>query len=334
MSVTNKNVDSGVGAPRRVCVVLVDRANYGRLQPVMAEIARRPELELQVIASGSMVLERFDEPVRVVEDDGFRVDARIFLELEGSNPITMAKSVGFGIVEYASEFQRLEPDMVLLIGDRYEAVAAAVAAAYMNLTLVHIQGGEVSGSIDESARHVITKLSHYHFPATERAKEYIIRMGERPETVLGVGCPASDLARKLNIGFSPELINDRGSGIRIDPDAPFLLSVFHPTTTEYGGEREQMSELIKALLLVGVQTVLLWPNIDAGSNHISKVIRERRNNAGENWCIRTITNLKPDDYQRVLAKSSCAVGNSSSFVRDASFFWDTSCACGPPTEIP
>ena len=164
-------------APRKVCVVLVDRANYGRLKPVMRAIHDHPCLQLQVLAAGTMMLERFDQPVNVVRDDGFPVDGEIYIELEGSNPATMAKSVGFGLIEFASEFQRLKPDLVLLIGDRYEAVSAAIAAAYMNLCVAHVQGGEISGSIDESARHAITKFAHYHFPSTKRSAEYIIRMG-------------------------------------------------------------------------------------------------------------------------------------------------------------
>ena len=110
----------------------------------------------------------------------------------------MAKSIGFGLVEFASEFHRLKPDVVVLIGDRYEALAAAIAAAYMNITLVHIQGGEVSGSIDESARHAISKFAHFHFPSTARSAEYLVRMGERPDTILGTGCPSSDIARSLD----------------------------------------------------------------------------------------------------------------------------------------
>ena len=151
---------------RKVCVVLVDRANYGRLKPVMQAIAAHPALELQCVAAGTMVLERFGRPVDVVRQDALPVDGEIYTELEGSTPSSMAKSVGFAVVEFASEFHRLKPDLVLLIGDRYEALAAAVAAAYMNLCIVHVQGGEVSGSIDESARHAISKLAHFHFPST------------------------------------------------------------------------------------------------------------------------------------------------------------------------
>ena len=306
-------------APRKVCVVLVDRANYGRLKPVLQAIHGRPELELQILAAGTMVLERFGLPVQVVKQDGFRVDGEIYIELEGSTPATMAKSVGFGVVEFASEFQRLKPDIVLLIGDRYEALAAAIAAAYMNICIAHIQGGEVSGSIDESARHAITKFAHYHFPSTRQSADYLVRMGERPEAILAVGCPSSDIARVMDHGLNPEVVNGAGSGTHIDVAEPYLLVVFHATTTEYGGERPQMEEMLKALDCLQTQTILLWPNIDAGSDHISKAIRMFRDQRKPAW-LRTIINLPPEDYLKVLANAACAIGNSSSFVRDAGYF--------------
>jgi UDP-hydrolysing UDP-N-acetyl-D-glucosamine 2-epimerase len=304
---------------RKICVVLVDRANYGRLKPVMKAIAVRPELELQVIAAGTMVLERFQQPVQVVRADGFHVDGEIYIELEGSTPATMAKSVGFGIVEFATEFQRLKPDVLLLIGDRYESLAAAIAAGYMNICVAHIQGGEVSGSIDESARHAITKFAQFHFPSTRRSAQYLMRMGEDEKTILAVGCPSSDIARLIDRKLSAELINEQGSGSLIDVSKPFILSVFHPTTTEYGTERGQMEELLQALENVQAQTILLWPNIDAGADHISKAIRIFRDRA-KHASVRFLTNLSPESYLKVLANACCAVGNSSSFVRDASYF--------------
>jgi UDP-hydrolysing UDP-N-acetyl-D-glucosamine 2-epimerase len=198
-------------------------------------------------------------------------------------------------------------------------LAAALAAAYMNICIAHLQGGEVSGSIDESARHAISKFAHFHFPSTQRAAEYVIRMGERPDTILGVGCPSSDLARELDRSLDPGLINTRGSGAVIEVAKPFLLVIFHPTTTEYGGERQQMEELIRALNEVREQTILLWPNIDAGADHVSKAIRAFREKERPSW-LRTLINLSPEDYHRVLANAACAVGNSSSFVRDAGYF--------------
>jgi UDP-hydrolysing UDP-N-acetyl-D-glucosamine 2-epimerase len=302
-----------------VCVVLVDRANYGRLKPVMREIAATPGLELQVLATGTMVLERFDQPVRVVREDGFHIDGEVYMELEGSTPATMAKSLGFGVVEFAGTFQRLQPDIVLIIGDRYEALSAALAAAYMNICIVHIQGGEVSGSIDESARHAISKLAHFHAPSTARSADFLLRMGERPDTILSVGCPSSDIARELDRRLAPEVVNSLGSGTFIDVEKPFLLVVFHPTTTEYGGERAQMEEMLVALDRIAMPTLLLWPNIDAGADHISKAIRVYRTQHNPDW-LRTITNLTPENYLRVLAATSCAIGNSSSFVRDAGYF--------------
>lgn len=304
---------------RKVCVVLVDRANYGRLKPVLRCITERPELHLQLVAAGTMVLERFGNPVQNVKNDGFHVDGEIYIELEGSTPATMAKSLGFAVVEFASEFQRLKPDVVMLIGDRYEALAAALAAAYMNICIVHIQGGEVSGSIDESARHAISKLAHYHFPSTKRSADYLVRMGEAPESILGVGCPSSDIARTLVPTLSPEIINGTGSGAEIDLKKPFLLVVFHPTTTSYGGEKQQVEEILSALSKLQMQTVMLWPNIDAGADHISKAIRLFRDREAPNW-LRTLTNLTPENYLDVLARVSCAIGNSSSFVRDAGYF--------------
>lgn len=304
---------------RKVCVVLVDRANYGRIKPVMNAIAERPELELQVVAAGTMVLERFDQPVNVVRQDGFKVDGEVYLELEGSTPATMAKSVGFGVVEFASEFQRLKPDVVLLIGDRYEMLAAAIAAAYMNICIAHIQGGEVSGSIDESARHAISKFAQFHFPSTQRSAEYLIRMGERPDTILSVGCPSSDIARTFDRTLLSETVNANGGGVVIDVTKSYLLVLFHPTTTEYGGERAQMEAVLAALHRLSMQTILLWPNIDAGSDHISKAIRVFRVNHQPIW-LRNLTNLSPENYLKVLANAACAIGNSSSFVRDAGYF--------------
>jgi UDP-hydrolysing UDP-N-acetyl-D-glucosamine 2-epimerase len=306
-------------ARRRVCVVLVDRANYGRLKPVMHAIRECPALELSVAAAGSMLLDRFDRPVEQVKSDGFDVAAEIHMELEGSTPATMAKSVGFGVIEFSSEFQRSRPDFVVIIGDRYEALAAAIAAAFMNLTIVHLQGGEVSGSIDESTRHAISKLAHYHFPATVLAAENLVRMGERRETILGIGCPSSDLARTLDRRLRPEMFNRKGAGVQIDPSAPYLLAVLHPTTTEFGGERRQMENLLLALEELRIQTLLLWPNIDAGADRISKAIRVFRSLHEQPW-LRTTTNLAPDVYLAILAGAACAVGNSSSFVRDSSYF--------------
>jgi UDP-hydrolysing UDP-N-acetyl-D-glucosamine 2-epimerase len=305
--------------PRKVLVVLVDRANFGRLEPVMHGIDAHPNLELHTVCAGSMVLNRFGASVNVVRECGFRIDAEIFMEIEGSNPMTMAKSVGLSIMECANVYRRMNPDIVLLIGDRYEAFGAAIAAAYMNLPIVHVQGGEVSGSIDESARHAMTKLSQFHVPSTSRAREFLMRMGESEESILTTGCPSSDIAKGLNTAIEKDLINGSGSGAQIEVEQPFGLVVYHPTTTEYGREKEQMSEFLRAISDIKLPLIMLWPNIDAGAQDISKMMRVFRVE-GKLDHVRFLTNFSPNNYLKILGRADLAIGNSSSFVRDAGFF--------------
>jgi UDP-hydrolysing UDP-N-acetyl-D-glucosamine 2-epimerase len=309
-----------MGKPkRRICVILVDRANYGRMWPVMKAIKEHPDLELFTVCTGTMLLERFGEAVNIVERDGFEINGRVYIELEGSVPATMAKTVGIAVIEFASELQRLKPDILLLIGDRYEALATAIAAAYQNICIAHIQGGEVSGSIDESARHAITKFSHFHFPATERAKDYLLRMGENHQTVFNYGCPVGDYINQLDTELPPDIFSNLGVGAPLDSSEPFFLVVFHPITTEFGVDKKQTNELLAALDELKHPTVWLWPNIDAGADHISKCLRiYREHNLDNNW-LHFIKNFPPEMFQKVLKKTVCAIGNSSSFIRDTSF---------------
>ena len=302
----------------KICVLLVDRANYGRMYPVMSALNKDPDLELQVICAGTMLLERFGEAEKMVKNDGFKVDHRVFLEVEGSVPVTMSKSIGLGIIEFTNVYQQLQPDMLLLIGDRYEALAAAIAGAYMNIPIAHVQGGEISGSIDESARHAITKFSQLHFPATQRSADYLIRMGEDPNHVHNVGCPAGDYIRELDTDMPKNIFNQMGVGAKIDPEKPFLLVIYHPVTTAFGSEREQAEQLIEALHDLAMPTVWLWPNIDAGSDNISKAIRVYREKNSAQW-LHLVKNLNPKLFQKCLKKTACAIGNSSSFVRDSTF---------------
>ncbi len=305
------------GTKKRVLVPLMDRANYGRMRPVMSAIQKHGNLQLITVCSGTMVLRRFGSPARIVEADGFLPDGYVHMEIEGSIPATMAKSIGLGIVEFTSEFQRLRPDIVLLIGDRYEALAATIAAVYQNIPVAHIQGGEVSGSIDESARHAITKLSHLHFPSTKLAAEYVVRMGEVPENVFCVGCPSGDVILHMDRTLEDDVFTP-GVGATLSSKDPYMLVVFHPVTTTFGQEREQAGELLAALDVLRRPVCWLWPNIDAGADHIGNVLRTHREQHGDTY-IRLIKNFPPEVYLSVLANAECAVGNSSSFVRDASF---------------
>lgn len=299
-------------------MVLVDRANYGRVKPVMRAIDLDEDLVLQTLCSGTMVLDRFGLAVEVVKKDGFTVDGSVFIEVDGSKTITMAKSVGLGIIEFSSEFQRLKPDLVIIMGDRYEALAATLAAAFMNIPIAHIQGGEVSGSIDESTRHAITKMSHLHFAATERSANFLCKMGENPEYVHNVGCPAGDYILNLDTRLSENEINSIGVGTKIDLSSPFILVIYHPITTDLHDQKDQINILISALEDSQAQCIWLWPNIDAGSDIISRELRKYREKNNPNW-LRMIKNFEPEIFQKILKLCACAVGNSSSFIRDTTF---------------
>jgi UDP-hydrolysing UDP-N-acetyl-D-glucosamine 2-epimerase len=301
---------------RKILAILVDRANYGRMKPVLTSLDNDPDVELEVLCTGTMLLPRFGKVVDIVESDGFNVTSRVYIEIEGSNPTTMSKSIGLGIIQFSTEFERINPDFVLLIGDRYEALAASISAAYMNLPIAHIQGGEVSGSIDESCRHAITKFSHLHFPSTQRSADYIIRMGEDKSAVFNVGCPAGDYILSLPDDLASEDING-GIGNPIDLSKPYLLVIFHPVTT-HRNPRYEVEEILHALDEIGIQTIWLWPNVDAGSDRISSAIRAFRESHTADW-LYLIKNFKPEVFQKVLKQAVCAIGNSSSFIRDSTF---------------
>jgi len=309
---------SGSVGRRNILAMLVDRSNYGRMRPLLLHLQDRDDVELEVAATGSMVLERFGRPVEMLRADGLQVVAELYCEVEGTCPVSMAKSIALSTSEFATLFNARKPDVALIIGDRHETLGAAIAAAYMNITLVHIQGGEVSGSIDESARHAISKLAHYHCPATARSAEFLLRMGEHQNTILSVGCPSSDMALTLKGSIDPQLINGQGSGAEIDLDQPYLMATFHPTTTEFGSEQQDVVAFLEALKRIDMQTVLLWPNIDAGSHRIGKEIRRfRKTTTG--W-LRTLLYVPPLGFLQLLRGAACAVGNSSGFVRDGGYF--------------
>lgn len=304
---------------RRILALLVDRANYGRLKPVLLELERHSDIDLSIMVAGTMPLERFGEAERVVSQDGFRIDARIYMELEGGNPLTMAKSLGLGVIEFSSVLQRLKPDALLVIGDRYEALGAVIAAAFMNICVIHLQGGEVSGSIDESTRHAISKYAHYHFPATKRSAEYLVRMGENPASVFYEGCPSADLASNVTEKLPSDAF-DSGVGAHVDPQKDYMLVIHHPVTTDFDTPIEQeVRNLLDVLESVGMPTIWLWPNIDAGTERIAKELRKYRESHTNNW-LRFVKNFPPDLFLKVLKNARCAVGNSSSFVRDSTYF--------------
>lgn len=304
---------------KKVCIVVNSRANYGRIKSVLRAVEDHAELELQLVVGASALLHRFGQVNKVIENDGFRINASLYSIVEGGTPTTMAKSTGLAIIEISTLFENLKPDVVVTVADRFETMATAVAASYMNIPLAHTQGGEVTGSIDESVRHAVTKLSHIHFAATERSADYLVRMGEDPGSVHLTGCPAIDIIADIDLTIKRGIFRYyRGVGPELDPEKPYIVVLQHPVTTEYGQGFEQINETLKAVERVGMQTVWLWPNVDAGSDEISKGLRSYR----EKWqpdSIHFYRNFNPEDYARLIHNAACLVGNSSSGLREGAF---------------
>lgn len=304
---------------RSVCIVVNSRANYGRIKSVLQAVKAHPELNLKLVVGASALLFRFGNVREVMERDGFTPDATVYTIVEGETPTTMAKSTGLAIMELATIFENLAPDIVLTVADRFDTMATAVAASYMNIALAHTQGGEVTGSIDESVRHAITKLAHLHFPATAQAAQNVLRMGEPPETVHLTGCPSIDAIVELDLSLSAELFERyRGVGPQLDPTKPYLVVLQHPVTTEYGMGLAQIDETLAAVQDIGMQTAWLWPNVDAGSDDISKglrMFRERHPTAPVHF----YRNFSVEDYARLIANCACLAGNSSSALREGAF---------------
>lgn len=304
---------------RKVCVVVNSRANYGRIKSVLSAVKAHPDLELQLIVGASALLWRFGNVAEQIRNDGFDVNAVVYSIVEGENPTTMAKSTGMGIMELATQFENLKPDVVITVADRFETMATAIAASYMNIPLAHTQGGEVTGSIDESVRHAITKLAHVHFPATELAKDNLIKMGEDPKTVYMTGCPAMDIVAEMDLSPQGDLLaRYKGVGPELDVFKPYLVVLQHPVTTEYGSGFEQINHTLEAIKRLNMQTVWLWPNVDAGSDDISKGLRVFRENEKPDY-IHFYRHFSVEDYARLIANCVCLVGNSSSGIREGSF---------------
>ncbi len=304
---------------RKVCVVVNSRANYGRVKSVMRAVVKHPKLKLQLLVGASALLHRFGSVVEVIRADGFEPTAVVHSIVEGETPTTMAKSTGLGIFELASQFENIKPDVVLTVADRFETIATAIAASYMNIPVAHTQGGEVTGSIDESVRHAVTKLAHMHFPSSQRAYDFLIRMGEDPETVHLTGCPAMDVVADSDLSLPPDLFKRyAGVGADIDPNKPYLVVLQHPVTTEYGRGFAQIGQTLEAISRIGMQAAWLWPNVDAGSDDISKGLRVFREHHNPDY-LHFYRNFSPEDYVRLLDNCACLVGNSSSGLREGAF---------------
>jgi UDP-hydrolysing UDP-N-acetyl-D-glucosamine 2-epimerase len=302
-------------------VVVTARPSYSRIRTALKAINEHPDLELQLVVAASALLDRYGNAIQAIERDGFEIAQRVYMVLEGENLVTSAKSTGIGLSELATVFDNLKPDAVVTIADRYETLATAVAASYMNIPVVHVQGGEVTGSIDEKVRHAVTKLANLHLVSTELAAERVRRLGEEPDSVHVTGCPSIDIAAEVAarpaMDFDP-FVKYGGVGPTTDLSRGYVVVMQHPVTTEYEEARQQVEETLYAVRDFGLPVLWFWPNVDAGSDGTSKgirVFREKEDPAN----FHLFRNMFPEDFLRLLCGATAIVGNSSVAIRECSY---------------
>lgn len=302
-------------------MVVTARPSYSRVKTALQGIQAHPHLRLQLVVAASALLDRYGSVVNQIDRDGFAIDEKVFMVLEGENPTSMAKTTGMGILELATTFLNLKPDVVVSVADRYETIGTAIAGAYMNIPVAHIQGGEVTGSIDEKVRHAVTKLADIHLVASEDARQRVLKLGERAESIFNTGCPSIDLAAEIMA--APQLDFDpferySGVGRSLDLGQGYAVVMQHPVTTEYQQSRAHIVQTLEAVAQLNIPVLWFWPNVDAGSDGTSSGIRHYRE-LGRTDRVHFFKNMAPMDFLRLLYNARVLIGNSSVGIRECAF---------------
>jgi len=306
---------------RKICVVITARPSYSRIKTALKAIKEHPDLELQLVVTASALLGKYGRAIDYIQSDGFPITARIHSVVEGENLVTAAKTAGLSLTELPTIFDFLKPDVIVTIGDRFETMATAASASIMQIPLVHIQGGEITGNIDDKIRHAVSKLADLHFVSTFEAQSRLIRMGEEPEKIFVTGCPSIDIAAQviLNPGLDFDPYEKYGGvGEKRSTDNPYLVVMQHPVTTEHQYARQQIETTLETICALGIPAFWFWPNPDAGSGDTSKGIRSFRE-LNTKTPIHYFKNMDSVDFLKLVKNSLCLVGNSSAGIRECSF---------------
>ncbi len=300
---------------RTIGVVTVGRSDYGIYVPILQSVQDDPGLRLHLIVAGMHLSPEFGLTVKQISQDGFKIDEQIEMSLSSDTPEGIAKTMGLGIIGFSQAYARSRPDMLVVLGDRFEMHAAALAALPFRIPVVHIHGGEITqGAIDDALRHSMTKLSHLHFVSTQEYAQRVIQLGEEPWRVVVSGAPGLDNLKNIRLLTREELFTK--FGIQYD-EVPFLLVTYHPVTLEYEQVEWQTAELLAALELANLPVVFTQPNADTGGRVVAQMIAdfvETHSNA------QMIHNLGTQGYFSLMAHASAMVGNSSSGIIEAASF--------------
>jgi UDP-hydrolysing UDP-N-acetyl-D-glucosamine 2-epimerase len=307
---------------RKVCVVITARPSYARIRTALSALRDDPRVELQIVGTASLLSNRFGSAVSILRQDGFDLNWEISTLLEADDLTSAPKATALQLAELATAFRNLQPDVVVTIADRYETIATAIAASYMNIPLAHIQGGEVTGNVDEKVRHAITKLADLHLVANDDACERVARMGEREDRIFVTGCPSIDLAAEVvrerqRYRFDP-FGRYGGVGDRFELGQRFLVVLQHPLTTHFRLARQEVTQTLHAVHEIGLPVFCFWPNPDSGTEGASEAIRAFREAVNPKG-FAFFKNMEPHDFLSLLLDAACLVGNSSVGIRECSF---------------
>lgn len=298
---------------RKICVVTGTRADYGLLYPVMQKIDNDPEFQLQLIATGMHLSPEFGLTYKVIKEDGFKIDYRVEMLLSSDTAEGTAKSIGLGIIGFADAFSKLQPDLVIILGDRFEVLPAAQAALVAKIPLAHIAGGDTTeGAYDEAIRHSITKMSHLHFVTNELSAKRVRQLGENPKHVFNVGSPGLDYVNRMEILSKIDL--EKAIGFEFKEKN--LLITFHPVTLKQSSSNDEFQELLDALEELGdeVGFIFTMPNADTGGRSLIKMVDQF---VGEHPYAKAYTSLGQRLYLSTMANVDVVVGNSSSGLYEA-----------------
>jgi UDP-hydrolysing UDP-N-acetyl-D-glucosamine 2-epimerase len=310
---------------KNIFFIIFSRANYSSIKSVILEIKKNKVFfNYKIIVGASANSKKFGNVVDLIRKDGFTIHYEINNIIEGSGLDSMVKTTALGMLELSEIFKKEKVDLVFTVGDRFETMATGIAATYMNIPLAHTMGGEVTGTIDESVRHAITKMSHLHFVSNQDSLKRVLKLGEIKKNVFNVGCPRNDLLKQIIKNKKRSVIFKKicnygvGDMLNLHENEKFIIVLQHPVTTEFKFADQQITSTLLAVERLNIKKIILWPNADAGYEQISSQIRKlRENNYLKNY--RIIKNLPIEDYAVLLESAACIVGNSSSAIRDGSF---------------
>jgi UDP-N-acetylglucosamine 2-epimerase (non-hydrolysing)/GDP/UDP-N,N'-diacetylbacillosamine 2-epimerase (hydrolysing) len=294
----------------RVVIISERRADYSRFKPILSLMKNDSFFDYHLIVTGISLLKKYGEDIKTIKRDGFKIACVIpmFKENARDSGAEMTRSYGRVMIGIANAFEKINPGLVLTGFDIGANFAAAVVGAHMNIPVAHIQGGEITGGIDEPLRHATSKFAHIHFPSTKRAANRLKKMGEDPRFIFVVGCPSIDTLLQSPVMSRKEVVKL----LRFDSEQPYLLIVQHPIITEINKTKYQITQTLEAIKEVGVQAIIIYPNNDAGTKAIISSIKGSS--------VRYVKSFPPEVFTNVLRYSAALVGNSSTGIHETATF--------------